>query len=88
MLPGKNSPWKECLLHILGSGRNVVHWLPIEHHSLFNNDLWVYNYLESGCPKYFEPFSFSNHSLYTTCQNEDDCVVLEISHFFKLWLTP
>ena len=46
--------------------RKTLHWLPIEHHSIFKIALLVYKFLHSGYPKYFVPFLKPRHSVYNT----------------------
>ena len=36
--------------------RKTLHWLPIEHHSIFKTALLVYKFLFGGYPKYSVPF--------------------------------
>ena len=36
--------------------RKILHWLPIEHRSIFKTALLVYKFLHCGHPKYFAPF--------------------------------
>ena len=46
--------------------RKTLHWLPIEHCSIFKTALLVYKFLYSGYPKYFVPFLKPRHSVYNT----------------------
>ena len=39
------------------SVRKILHWLPIEHRSIFKTALLVYKFLHCGHPKYFCTFS-------------------------------
>ena len=36
--------------------RKTLHWLPIEHGSIFKTALLVYKFLNNSYPKYFAPF--------------------------------
>ena len=45
--------------------RKTLHWLPIEHHSIFKATLQVYKFLNRGYPKYFAPFLIPRHSFIT-----------------------
>ena len=60
--------------------RTTLHWLPIEHHSIFKSDLLVYKFLYSGYPNYFVPFLKPRHNVYNTCKSHAD-VFLEVPHF-------
>ena len=42
----------------------TLHWLPIEHHSIFKTALLVYKFLYRGYPNYFSPFLKPRHSIY------------------------
>ena len=46
--------------------RKTLHWLPIEHCSIFKTALVVYKFLQSGYPKYFVPFLNLDMCLYYT----------------------
>ena len=43
-----------------------LHWLPVEHHSVFKTATLVYKYLHTGFPKYFAPCISSYSSSYCT----------------------
>ncbi len=43
-----------------------LHWLPIEHRSVFKTATLVYKFLHTGYPKYFAPHLSSYHSSYNT----------------------
>ena len=43
-----------------------LHWLPVEHCSLFKTATLVYKFLYTGFPKYFTPYLSSNSSAYIT----------------------
>ena len=63
------------------SVRKTLHWLPIEHHSIFKTALLVYKFLHSGYPKYFVPFLKPRHSVYNTRKSQADGVFLGVPHF-------
>ena len=63
--------------------RKTLHWLPIEHHSIFKTALLVYKFLHCGYPKYFTPFLKSRH-FYNTHKSQADGVFLEVPHFATL----
>ena len=44
--------------------RKILHWLPIEHCSIFKTALVVYKFLHCGYPKYFAPFLKPRQSVY------------------------
>ena len=52
--------WLELLPTPLNTGTSLLlgrlHWLPIEHCSIFKTALLVHKFLHSGYPKYFAPF--------------------------------
>ena len=50
--------------------RKIVHWLPIEHHSIFKTALLVYKFLHCGYPKYFAPFLKPRQSVYNTRKSQ------------------
>ena len=43
-----------------------LHWLPVEHRSVFKTATLVYKFLHTGFPKYFAPYISSYSSSYTT----------------------
>ena len=61
--------------------RKILHWLPIEHRSIFKTALLVYKFLHCGYPKYFAPFLKPRQSVYNTRKNQADGVFLEVSLF-------
>ena len=61
--------------------RKILHWLPIEHHSIFKTALLVYKFLHCAYPKYFAPFLKPRQSVYNTHKSQADDVFLEVSHF-------
>ena len=60
--------------------RKILHWLPIEHHSIFKTTLLVYKFLHSVYPKYFVPFLKCIHVVYNTHKSQADVVFLEVPH--------
>ena len=46
--------------------RKTLHWLPFEHHSIFNTVSLVYKFLHIGYLKYFVPFLKPRHSVNNT----------------------
>ena len=64
--------------------RKTLHWLPIEHCSIFKIALLVYKFLHSGYPKYFVPFLKPRQSVYNTRKSQADGVFLEVPHFAPL----
>ena len=62
--------------------RKILHWLPIEHRSIFKTALLVYKLLNCGHPKYFVPFLKPRQSVYNnTHKSQADSVFLEVPHF-------
>ena len=61
--------------------RKILHWLPIEHRSIFKTTLLVYKFLHSGYPKYFSPFLKSRPSVCNTHKSQTDGVFLEVPYF-------
>ena len=61
--------------------RMNLHWLPIEHRSIFKTALLVYKFLNCGHPKYFAPFLEPRQSVYNTRKSQADDVFLEVPHF-------
>ena len=61
--------------------RKILHWLPIEHRSIFKTALLVYKFLNFGHPKYFAPFFKPRQSVYNTHKSQADGVFLEVPHF-------
>ena len=59
----------------------ILHWLPIEHCSIFKTALLVYKFLHCGYPKYFVPFLKPRQSVYNTRKSQADGVFLEVPHF-------
>ena len=43
-----------------------LHWLPVEHRSVFKTATLVYKFLNTGFPKYFAPYISSYSSSYRT----------------------
>ena len=43
-----------------------LHWLPVEHRSVFKTATLVYKFLHTGFPKYFAPYISSYSSSYST----------------------
>ena len=58
-----------------------LHWLPIEHRSIYKTALLVYKLLHSAYPKYFVPLLKPRHSVYNTPKSQADGVFLEVLHF-------
>ena len=61
--------------------RKILHWLPVEHRSIFKTALLVYKFLHCGYPKYFSPFLKPRQSVYKTRKSQADVVFLEVPHF-------
>ena len=61
--------------------RKILHWLPIEHRSVFKTALLVYKFLHCGHPKYFAPFLKSKQRVSNTHKSQADGVFLEVPHF-------
>ena len=55
-----------------------LHWLPVEHCSVFKTATLVYKFLHTGFPKYFVPYIFSYSSSYSTrrSQSGDNSLVV------------
>ena len=54
-----------------------LHWLPVEHHSVFKTATLVYKFLHTGFPKYFAPYISS----YSTRRNQSGGNFLVIPKF-------
>ena len=65
--------------------RKSLHWLPVLHRSVFKTALWVYKFLHSGHPKYFEPFLKPRHNVYRTRRSPSDGVLLEVPHCASIY---
>ena len=65
-------------------GRKTLHWLSIEHRSIFKTVVEVYKFLHSGHSKYFVPFLKPIHNVYNTYRSQVDCVLLEVQLFATL----
>ena len=61
--------------------RKILHWLPIDHRSIFKTALLVYKFLNCGHPKYFAPFLKHRQRVYNTHKSQADGVFLYIPHF-------
>ena len=61
--------------------RKTLHWLPIEHRSIFKTALLMYKFLQSDYPKYFALFLKPRHSVYNIHKSQVDAVFLEVPHF-------
>ena len=53
-----------------------LHWLPVEHFSVFKTATLVYKFLHSGFPKYFAPYSSSYSSSYSTRRSQSGVLVI------------
>ena len=49
---------------------NNLHWLPVEHRSVFKTATLVYKFLHTGFPKYFAPYISSYSSSYSTRRSQ------------------
>ena len=47
--------------------------------------LLVHKFLQSGYPKYFEPFLKPRDSVYRTCRSQSDGMLLEVAHFASIY---
>ena len=47
--------------------------------------LQLFKFLQSGYPKYFEPFLKPRHCMYKTRRSQSDGVLLEIPHFMSTY---
>ena len=65
--------------------RKALHWLLIEYRSIFKTAVFVYKFLQSGNPKYFEPFLMPRHSAYNTHRSQSDGMFLEVPHFASVF---
>ena len=65
--------------------RKALHWLPIKYRSIFKTAELVYKFLNSGNPKYFEPFLIPRHSAYNTHRSQSDGMFLEVPHFASVF---
>ena len=61
--------------------RKILHWLPIDHHSIFKTALLMYKFLHCGYPKYFAPVLKPRQSVYNTRKSQAHGVFLEVPHF-------
>ena len=58
-----------------------LHWLPVEHRSVFKTATLVYKFLHTGFPKYFAPYMSSYSSSYSTSCSQSGCNFLVIPKF-------
>ena len=65
-----------------------LHWLPVEHHSLFNTATFVYKFPHTGFSKYFAPFLSSYSSFYCTRSSQSGGNFLVISKFYPSTHNP
>ena len=47
-----------------------LHWLPVQHRSVFKTATLVYKFLHTGFPKYFAPYISSYSSFYNTRRSQ------------------
>ena len=47
-----------------------LHWVPVEHHSVFKTATLVYKFLHNGFHKYFDPYLSSFDSSHSTRHSE------------------
>ena len=48
----------------------ILHWLPVEHHTVFKTATLVYKFLHTGLGKYFAPYLSSYSSSYSTRRSQ------------------
>ena len=65
--------------------RKALHWLPIKYRSIFKTAVLVYEFLDIGNPKYFEPFLIPRHSEYNTHRSQSDGMFLEVPDFASVF---
>ena len=58
-----------------------LHWLPVEHRSVFKTATLVYKFLHTGFPKYFAPYISSYSSSYSTRHSQSGGKFLVIPKF-------
>ena len=58
-----------------------LHWLPVEHRSVFKTATLVYKFLHTGFPKYFAPYICSYSSSYSTRRSQSGGNFLVVSKF-------
>ena len=58
-----------------------LHWLPVEHRSVFKTATLVYKFLHTGFPKYFAPYISSYSSSYSTRRSQSGGNFLVIPKF-------
>ena len=58
-----------------------LHWLPVEHLSVFKTATLVHKFLHSGFPKYFDSYISSYSSSYTTRQSHSGGNFLVVPKF-------
>ena len=58
-----------------------LHWLPVEHHSVFKTAAFVYKFLHTGFPKFFAPYISSYSSSYGTRRSQSGGNFLVILKF-------
>ena len=61
---------------------NKLHWLPVEHHTVFKTATLVFRFLHTGFPKYFTPYLSSYSSSYTTRRSQSGGNFLVIPKFY------
>ena len=60
---------------------NKLHWLPVEHRSVFKTATLVYKFLHIGFPKCFAPHISSYSSHYSTRSSQSGCNFLVVPKF-------
>ena len=58
-----------------------LHWLPVQHRSVFKTATLVYKFLHTGFPKYFVPYISSYSSSYNTRRSQSGGNFLVIPKF-------
>ena len=58
-----------------------LHWLPVEHRSVFKTATLVYKFLHTGFPKYFAPYISSYSSSYSTRRSQSGGNFLVVPKF-------
>ena len=58
-----------------------LHWLPVEHRSVFKTATLIYQFLHTGFPKYFAPYISSCSSYYSTRRSQSGGNFLVIPKF-------
>ena len=70
-----------AIIYIITPVLKNLHWLPVEHRSVFKTATLVYKFIHTGFPKYFAPYISSFSSSYSTRHSQSGGNFLVIPKF-------